>query len=253
MPRPILDASESVSGLAVTSLTTASWTIAANSNRLLVAGAATAASTPPTIDEARWGGSGGTLMTQVGSNQLFATFHRNSAWRLVNPTAQTSTLYCAFSGTADEAALTGSAWYGVDQASPISTDQRATGSGASGVVAQASVPGATPYDVIVDFVWTGNGGSGSSMTIAAAPQYNSLEEQENIDNFNAAGHGWRAGAPNVVAAWICSSNVTINWATIVFAIHGVGPNYDVDRPWLVPLLKRRAKGTKVPWNAKNWW
>ncbi len=110
----------------VASLTSAAFAIA-GSDRLLIAAMAAGAGTPAAHNSMKWGGSGGTDLTQVGTSLNIGANARLSAWRLIAPTAASQTLYGAYAANQDETAIGGTSYTGCDQTTPLGTAVTATG------------------------------------------------------------------------------------------------------------------------------
>src|SRR5690348_8551656 len=85
----------------LSTLETASFAVA-GSNRVLYVFVATGAGSPTAPTAVKWGGSGGTSLTQIGTTLTVSAFGRFTVWRLIAPTAQTSTVHVTWSGNQDE-------------------------------------------------------------------------------------------------------------------------------------------------------
>lgn len=89
----------------------------------------------------RYGGAGGTLLTQIGSDQAVGglALLLLSAWQKENPAASSQTGYAAFaSATTQASAIVGACYEGVDQATPVGTPQTNTGSDGTGTLTSIS-------------------------------------------------------------------------------------------------------------------
>lgn len=85
----------------------------------------------------RYGGSGGTLLTQAGTDQAVGGLALASlnAWRIVNPATSSQTAYGLFSNALTQmSCVLGACYSGVDQTTPIGTPQQGTGSDGSGSI-----------------------------------------------------------------------------------------------------------------------
>lgn len=104
----------------VSTLTSASMTVS-GSNAYLLALVVSGAGTPVAPSAVKWGGSGGTSMTQVGTTLTFGTYWKASLYELVAPTAGASTLYVDYGTNQDETGVIGVLYTGVDQTTPRGT------------------------------------------------------------------------------------------------------------------------------------
>jgi len=76
----------------------------------------------------KWGGSGGTALSAIGTVLSVDAFGKLGAFQLTPPAASTTTLFTQFAGTADEAAQGCASYTGVDQGTPNGTAVTNTGS-----------------------------------------------------------------------------------------------------------------------------
>lgn len=207
------DAAASVGGASVASLTTASWTIA-GANRYLHAAVGISGS-PPTVSAVKWGGSGGTDLTAVDQSGVVQSFMRLELWGLIAPTAQTSTLYASFSGTADECCIGGVSYTGVDQSTPRGTSAHATGNG-SGTPPTVGVT-ASSGDLVVDGVYSLT----DALTVGAGQT--ERVNQANTGDITQLGMSEEAGTGTVTMSWGHSSTLgNWEWATAGVALKPVG-------------------------------
>lgn len=135
----------------VSSLTSASWSVS-GSNRFLLAFMGSGAGTPANPSSAKWGGSGGTALTQQGSALNIGPYGKLSIFSLVAPTEQTSTSYYLWPSQQDETASGTVAFTGVNQSTPLGTVATATGLGSTTLspsIAVSSVAG----DLVVGAFW----------------------------------------------------------------------------------------------------
>lgn len=133
----------------VSSLTSAAFTIA-GSDRVLLAGIASGAGTPVNPSGMKWGGSGGTVMAQIGTTLNVGSFGKLSAFRLTAPAAASQTLYGSWGSAQDETMLGGTSYTGVDQATPTGTATTATGTATGSGSTNLTVNVTT---VVGDLVW----------------------------------------------------------------------------------------------------
>lgn len=160
MAAPTYDnAAAAYSAANVASLTTASWAIAGN---YLVAGISSGAGTAVDPSGMKWGGSGGTAMTKNGSTLTGGPNVKTSAYGLLSPTIQTSTLYGSWGSNQDETCIGGVSVSGVDTGTPTGTTTTATGTTTTPTVTATTVAD----DFVVDVVWFGDrSGSSRTMTV----------------------------------------------------------------------------------------
>lgn len=121
---PAYDTGVAASGEAVTSVTTDSLTIASGSNRCLLVFVYSGSASPGTPGDVKWGGSGGTsLGSSIGGDTTYYTYSTHLAYKMVAPTAQTSTVYASSFGGAswDEFLVHALVYTDVDQTTPTGT------------------------------------------------------------------------------------------------------------------------------------
>lgn len=219
----------------VSSLTTASWTIA-GSDRILVAGMLSAAGTRATHSTCKWGGSGGTGLTQIGTSKDPGPYLRVSQWRLVAPTAASQTLYCSFSANQDETALGGASYTGVDQTTPLGTQVTATGT--TGLTSTVSGVSSATGELVVDVV----GFLDINTNITAITPGGSQTARVSIANvgglkFESFGLSEKAGAASVTMTWTLTSPGST----------------DTDWAGLAVPLKPVSSGSNGFLNRNYWW
>lgn len=199
---PTLDAGDGTkaTGTYVTSLTTPAWTCA-GTNRYLCAGMAWA-DIPLTENYSvmRWGGSGGTALTQIGTTlNVTGDVWRVAAAGLIAPATGSNTLYGALSAGPYDFMITGATWTGVHQTTPIGTSASATGTGTTPTVNVSSETDGT----VTDFC------TGPLTLTKHASQ--TLINQEDITDEGGFGNSYEAGAATVTMSWTCGSG---NWGII---------------------------------------
>ena len=207
------NAASTSSSANVASLTTASWTIA-GSDRILMAGVMSGAGTPVSPNAVKWGGSGGTDLTQKGSTLTFETYGRLSQWYLVAPTAESNTLYCSWASNQDETALGGASYTGVDQTTPHGTQATATNDAASQTptVNVTSAAGELVVDVaaVLDIL-------GSRTTFVADAGQTERVKIANVGGiaYESFGMSEEAGAASVTMSWTGSGTATEAGSAII--------------------------------------
>jgi hypothetical protein len=119
--------SQAANSVFATNWTSNSFAVGSGSNRILVVSIGTYLSSGITaggcVTGVKWGGSGGVALTKIGFQQYNTVATREkeaSIWYLLNPTAQTSTLYVTFADSINEVAVAATVWDGAIQSSPFS-------------------------------------------------------------------------------------------------------------------------------------
>lgn len=207
------NAASTSSAANVASLTTASWTIS-GSDRILMAGVMSGAGTPVSPNAVKWGGSGGTALTQKGSTLSFRTFGRVSQWYLIAPTASSDTLYCSWASNQDETALGGASYTGVDQSTPHGTQATATSDAGSQdpTVNVSSASGELVVDVaaILD-----ENGARTTLTVGASQTARVDIDQVGGAAYESFGMSEEAGAGTVTMSWTgLNSILNVGWGIL---------------------------------------
>lgn len=202
-------ASSAVGG---TTLETASFAVGGN-NRVLYALVGCGATSPGAANSVKWGGSGGTAMSQIGTTLTLNTNVKITLWKLTAPTAQTSTIYASYSATNDELWILGTSVQDADQTTPNDTVQQATGSDAAPTDIVTTVAG----QLVLNFMsWLDVLGGGESCTSSQT----SLQEIEAGVPFAYEGAGSSqatAGGSSQTMNWSVTNNVA--WGQYSFAIN----------------------------------
>ena len=213
------DNANSVSGTSVSNLTTSAWTIA-GSDRLLVAGMGWGDGTPGNYTAIKWGGSGGTSLTQVGSTVAGGSFHKVAMARLIAPTAASQTLYGEISAAAAAMAVGGVSFTGVDQTTPLGTSATNSGTGSDTTFTPTVNVSSATGEVVIDIAYGGSDdGTGTTLTISAGTGQTMRWEQESIATFDAGTMSTEAGAATVTMSHTFTFNNFQPWA---WGIIGVG-------------------------------
>lgn len=199
------------------SLTTGSLT-SGGSNRVLYAAVGSGAGTPTDPAGVKWGGSGGTSMTQLGSTLNLGANSKWSLWRLINPTAQSSTVYASWGGNQDERWIIAVAVEDADQTTPNNTVATATGATTTNPTVNAtSVSG----DLVLDFVAFLNGG-GNSIALTAGASQTELEDISG-GSFSAyegaAASNESASSTSTTMSWTCAPPNDRDWGIFAFAVN----------------------------------
>ncbi|MCC6359562.1 MAG: hypothetical protein IT450_12530, partial [Phycisphaerales bacterium] len=104
----------------VATLTSASMTVS-GSNTYLLALVVSGAGSPVDPVSCKWGGSGGTAMTKIGTTLTCGPYWKATLYELVAPAAGANTLYVDYGTNQDETGVIGVLYTGVDQTTPRGT------------------------------------------------------------------------------------------------------------------------------------
>lgn len=214
------------------SLTTGSLT-SGGSNRVLYVAVGSGAGTPTDPTGVKWGGSGGTSLTQLGSTLNLGANCKWSLWRLIAPTAQSSTVYASWAGNQDERWIIAAAVEDADQTTPNNTVATATGTAATNpTVAATSVSG----DLVLDFVAFLNGG-GQSLTLTADASQAELEDLGGGTGIGpyegAAASSETAAGSSTTMSWTISTTNARDWGIFAFAVNQASASTLVPRSMLL--------------------
>lgn len=181
-------------GGGVSSLETASWSFS-GSNLYLAAGMTWRLNSPLTYTSMKWGGSGGTALTQIGST--FTSVNTRMAMAgLINPSTSSLTLYGQISGTAWFMSIGGAGYSGVHQTTPVGTLVTGIGTGVTASIAVPSESGGMVMDQAIGNVTTG-------LTVGAGQT--ELWNQIDIPNGISYGRSYEAGGASVTMSWALAS------------------------------------------------
>lgn len=213
----------------VSSLTSGAFTIA-GTNRLLIGAMAAGAGTVAAHSAMKWGGSGGTDLTQIGSSLNVGANGRLSVWRLIAPTAASQTLYGSYAAAQDETMIGGTSYTGVDQTTPVGTSVTNTGtlSGAGGNMTVNVTTAVGDVVFAAFFVLDGNGnsplltpngtpaGTGRYEIEGAQLGFEALQMQEVV----------ATGTTTTVSCACAPTSGSLNadWGVIAFVIQAVSGN-----------------------------
>lgn len=190
---------------ASTALETGAWTIA-GSNRVLYVLVCSGAGAPVNPTACKWGGSGGTSLTQLGATLDIGGNWKASLWRLIAPTAQSSTVYAEWGSSQDERWLFCVSVKDVDQTTPNNTVAPATGASTTISAAATSVSG----DLVLDFFAVGE----QNPTLTADGSQTELQSLE-----SGSGFPWCNGGTSYKSA--SSASTTMQWTQLAAASFGM--------------------------------
>jgi len=190
--------SQAANAIWSTSWTSGSFAVAAGTNRILVVSVAiylATGITEPGVTAVKWGGSGGAALTKVTS-QVYdpaATKEKEaSLWYLVNPTAQTSTLYLTFANSINEVAVAATVWDGAAQTTPFTG---ANGSQSGWTTTHSVIVSSATDSLVIDSIFAGGAITCSQTQDANVATANSVFGQSN-----------KAGATSVTMTWTSANS-----------------------------------------------
>lgn len=229
----------SVSTTSLTSGTTfssSSYTIA-GANRVLYVLVGSGAGTPVAPSSVKWGGSGGTSMTQIGTTIDISIYGKISVWRLIAPTATTSTIYVTWGSSQDEKWLIGVNVQDADQTTPNNTVAQATGTSTTPSVNATSTSG----QLVLDFMsWMDLGNNSRTVTVGASQT--SIKEVEGATlGYEGAGSSYEtATGASTTMSWTISGAVD-NTGIYAFSINDASGSPTTSRPLLITQASRIAR------------
>lgn len=219
---------EAFSASASTTLESAAFTIG-GANRVLYVFVATGAGTPVIPSAVKWGGSGGTSLTQISSTLDHHANGKFSLWRLIAPAAQSGTVHVTWPAAQDERYFIAYSAQDADQTTPNGTVAAATGNSTTPSAAADSASGDL---VICGTTFLDTGGAADTLSTADT----SRQEIEGADlSFEGMGVAEKtATGASTTMSWTISN--AMPWGIYVLAINGVsGGGGGGAAP--VPLLK----------------
>lgn len=203
---------EAFSSTPNTTLESAAFAVG-GTDRVLYVFVSTGAGSPVIPSAVRWGGSGGTALTQIGTTIDHHTNGKFSVWRLINPTAQTSTIHVTWPSSQDERYFIGVSYKDVDQATPNDTVAQATGTGVAPTVNATSASGKL---VISGVTFIDTGGNGFTLSTSDT----SRQEIEGADLlFEGSGASEKtATGSSTTMAWTISDSAS--WGIFALTLNG---------------------------------
>ena len=216
---PAFDNANSVQGTAAANLTTTAWTIAGD-NRLLIAGMVWSGGAPPAYSAMKWGGSGGTLLTQLGSTLAVGANLRVAMAYLIAPAAGSSTLYGEVAASTDEFCVGGVSVTGANQSTPLGTEVTNNGTTASSpATATVDVTSTLATDLIIDICGATQDGA-AALTFTVGAGQDMRWEQESIGSFSAGTQSTESGngGPVTMSETITFTAPNVTWGIIAVRI-----------------------------------
>lgn len=195
-------------------LETAAFTVG-GSNRVLYVLAGSGAGTPVDASAVRWGGSGGTALTQISTTLNLGVNAKMSLWRLIAPATGSNTVHASWGSNQDERWLIAVQVQDADQTTPNGTVATATGTDAAPTAAAASVSG----DLVLDFMsWLDLGGRNLTVTDDVPDSLQELEAGA-ISAYEGAGASREtASGTSTTCSWTLSASTGGDGGWGIFAL-----------------------------------
>ncbi len=220
--------------LASNSLASGSFSIG-GSNRALYVFVATGSGSPADPTTVKWGGAGGTDLSKLNSVSI-SSFFRLTLWRLINPSAISSTIVANWAATHDERALIGVAVQNVNQTTPNRTVITGTALGALSISVNAtSISG----DLVLDGVWFGDI-NGQNLTFTPnSPQVSTQEIEGTELGFEGEGSSSKtATSTSTSMGWTLDTSPDNHpdFGMVAFALiessQGAGYSHESEIVWI---------------------
>lgn len=199
-----------------TTLETASFAIG-GSNRILYVAVPSGDGTPVIPSSVKWGGSGGTSLTQISSTLDVSVYGKHTLWRLIAPTATTSTVYVTWPSSQGERLVIAVAVEDADQTTPNGTVATATGTDTAPTVNATTVSG----DLVLDFAFQlDTGGQNIAFTDDVPDVIEHLFDAGMLYE-SAASSKETATGTSTTTSWTLNHTPTA-WGIFAFAVNAAG-------------------------------
>lgn len=210
-------------------------------NGILIVGVLSGDGSPPDHSAVRWKGSGGTLLTQIGTTLQFASFGKISWWRLLNPASGAGTVHVTYASGTSEAALVGAFYTAVDQVTPLGAPATpTTGNGTSMSIAPASDVG----DLVLTLGASLDGGGGGPV-LTGGTGVTIRADVEGADlGFWCLGLGEKAGASPTTTCGLTIS-LSNDWAQFGVAMNEAAAAPDPSIKFVRNILRPRIFGPGI--------
>lgn len=213
---PSVVASQVIAGAASATGETPSFTVS-GSNRVLYVGVILSDGPPAGVSNCKWGGSGGTAMTQIYDSGVVESFLELVWFRLIAPAASTTTVHCTFGATTSEYGVIAIATQDTDQTTPNGTIAGAHSNGYTPdpTVSVTSATGGLVIDTIGRF-------SNGNMTVGAGQTLLQHGQVSNVLNVSSSSE---AGAASVAMGWSGNAAGTVSnyqWVTAGVPLNAPG-------------------------------
>ena len=206
----------------IATLETGSLTVS-GSNRVLWVHVGSGAGTPVDPTSVKWGGSGGTSLTQISTTLDVGSNEKISVWRLISPAATSSTVYVTWPSAQDERWIIAVAVQDADQTTPNGTVATATGTSNTPSVAATSTSG----QLVLDFVSFLDTGSDTLTVGAGQTQLENIAGGAFSSFEGSASSTETASGSSTTMSWTISDVSVNGWGIFAFAINdasgGGGP------------------------------
>ncbi len=163
----------------------------------------------------KWRGSGGTSLTQIGSNLAIGSYAYLSLWELKNPDAATDTVYATWGSSQSGRVVYAVSMSDVDQTTPKGTVATATGTGIALALDVASTAGLT----VLDFAGVIDLGANSPDLVVGSSQ----TQRENLGlpvyETTAGSHETATGSTTDMDWSLTNGAFGADWGTIGFAVN----------------------------------
>lgn len=198
---------------AAATVSTASFAVAGD---YLLVGVINSDGSPTAPTSVKWGGAGGTAMTQIGTTITLGSFGRMTWWELKAPTVQTSTAIATWAGNQGEKGIIAVAYSGVDQTTPKGTVAQAEAASSAAITVNAvSVAG----DLVVDFAGFLDTGGGNRTLLVGAGQTSRQEiEGTDLGSDGCGASEETAAGVSTTMSWTISSASIDEWGTFAVAL-----------------------------------
>lgn len=197
----------------VSSLETEDITVS-GANGFMMAFPACGAGSPVAPSAVKWGGSGGTSMTQQGTTITVETYGRHSAYKLTAPTSQTAKVYCDWGSNQDETILIAEFATGIDQTTPIRNFAQNLSNQQSPSAAVTSVAG----DLCLSSLFLLSGSTASKTLTAGSPGTAAkVVDQADVGGYEVSGvQYYTATGTSTTLSWTIAGEATAfnNWVNL---------------------------------------
>ncbi len=211
------------------------------SNRAVLVYVQSSDGSPADVSAVKYGGSGGTSLTQLGSFVTFGTFVRSSLWGSTNfqPAASANTIHVTWASSQGERLVMAVAIEDVDQTTRFGTPATDKNDGGNMSLSVTGI-GAVVDDLIVDFGGVLTSGSATTFT-ATASQTERFEGQTTGTAYDCAVVGTKvATSTSESRTWTASANNS--WVMFGVAVKQVSGGAASVAPMAMHHFRKRRGG-----------
>ena len=219
----------------LSTIETSAFTIAGNFLVVAIFTGSSSSSNPTTV---KWGGSGGTALTQVGSSIVLSAYVRMSVWKLAAPATGSGTVYASFSFAHEQQGLIAQSYSGVDQAIQIRNQTLTSGGSAASPQTSSVTTTSQSGDLVVDFVGfdTHTGANDIALTVGGSQTSRFEIEGASMSYEGVGGSDQPATGTSTTSTWSATAtySTSFDWAVAgldlaaggaaAFVINSVTPN-----------------------------